>query len=202
MKAYLCLALTMLFVLLTSCASDNETPDEVMPAVIDEYDGPEYSSSAECHQYDADNLLELKGIIIDEDTLIYEFEKSSPFIEAMRNDTRYKPYLRGGAEEREIDLSDWEIVENEKSDFLVLNNCETGERILHLVIRNDLEDWDILKGTIFYSIRIDASTLRLIIKDVRGINGYSEIVRKQFYSESKQEWEEIEEERIPFEMPD
>lgn len=201
MKAYLCLALTMLFVLLTSCASDNETPDEVMPAVIDEYDGPEYSSSAECHQYDADNLLELKGIIIDEDTLIYEFEKSSPFIEAMRNDTRYKPYLFVGEEGRENDLSGWEIVENEKSDFLVLNNCETGERKLHLVIRNDWGDWKALKGTIIYSIRIETGTLRLIIDDARR-NGYSEIVRKQFYSESKQEWEEIEEERIPFEMPD
>ena len=151
---------------------------------------PIISENAVIYEFDSDNILEYKGIVIDNDFIIYKFGKNSELVKAVNNYDNMKTWMKTkDKEDRRISIDEWELIENEQE--------------IQLVIHCNPQDYDLEAGPFFSNCRkrdgyelefsndmIDFSVRKieipsLMISDIRNYE------RFQIYLDGK--WSEIEE---------
>ncbi len=84
--------------------------------------------------------MEYKGILIDNDFIIYKFGKNSELVKAVNNYDNMKTWMKTkDKEDRRISIDEWELIENEQE--------------IQLVIRCNPQDYDLEAGPFFSNCR-------------------------------------------------
>ena len=113
---------------------------------------PSVSESASIYEFDANNILEYKGVIIDSDFIIYIFGKNSELVKIVQKDDSMKAWLKTKENQR-VTIDAWELIENDQE--------------AQLLIRCNPQEYDLEAGPIFSNCLLkDGHTLDFNIIDM------------------------------------
>ena len=121
-----------IIILGTSCntSAENKKDDEIV-----------ISASATHYDFPLDNILKYKGIIIDEDFIIYVFGGRSELVEALNNTDDVKLWTEYNNISKRKTTDEWKLIQNIENWYLVIY-CDPSNYDIEagIVVSNCLED--------------------------------------------------------------
>lgn len=113
---------------------------------------PVISENAVIYEFDSNNILEYKGVIIDNDFIIYKFGKNSELVKAVQKYDNMKTWMKTKEDQR-LSIDDWELTENEQE--------------MQWVIHCNPQEYDLESGPILSNCTLkDGHTLDFNIVDM------------------------------------
>lgn len=148
------------------------------------------SESAVKYEFPSDNFIKYKGIIIEEDYIVYVFGRFSEFTKALKEKDDMKIFTEYYDESKRKYTTEWKIVEDTDSSYLIIYcNSENYDFNAGIMISNyineDGENIDGSKSTMIeYSI-MHLQNPRIIFRNL------ADKEKKQYYKDGK--WSDVSE---------
>lgn len=148
------------------------------------------SDSAIKYEFPSDNFIKYKGILIEDDYIVYVFERFSEFTKALKEKDDMKIFTEYYDESKRKYTTEWKLVEDTDASYLIIycnpDNYDFDAGIMiSNYINEDGETFDSSKTTMIEYTISHLQNPRIVFRDL------ADKEKKQYYKDGK--WSDVSE---------
>lgn len=162
-----------------ACASANEEVEDNKLVISDD---------AIKYEFPSDNFIKYKGILIEDDYIVYVFERFSEFTKALKEKDDMKIFTEYYDESKRKYTTEWKLVEDTDASYLIIycnpDNYDFDAGIMiSNYINEDGETFDSSKTTMIEYTISHLQNPRIVFRDL------ADKEKKQYYKDGK--WSDV-----------